>query len=101
MPVKKLHFWIKGQRVQAQGRMGDVFNPAAGELIRQVPLASTADIAAAVAAAKAAYPAWRETTPLRRARILTRFRELMEQHRDELAWLACEEHGKTLADAAG
>jgi malonate-semialdehyde dehydrogenase (acetylating)/methylmalonate-semialdehyde dehydrogenase len=66
-----------------------------------VPLAGQADVDAAVAAAKAAYPTWRETTPLRRARILTRFRELMEAHREELARLACEEHGKTLADAAG
>lgn len=102
MSVDLLHLWINGQRVQAQnGRTGDVFNPATGEVVHQVPLAARADVDAAVAAAKAAFPAWRETTPLRRARILTRFRELMEQHRDELAQLACEEHGKTLADAAG
>jgi len=102
MTTEKLHFWINGQRVQSPGsRMGEVFNPATGELIRQVPLADTTDVDAAVAAAKEAFPAWRDTTPLRRARILTRFRELMEQHRDELARLASEEHGKTLADAAG
>jgi malonate-semialdehyde dehydrogenase (acetylating)/methylmalonate-semialdehyde dehydrogenase len=102
MSAVKLHLWINGQRVQPQGgRMGDVSNPATGEVIRRVPLASQSDIDAAVAAARAAFPAWRETTPLRRARILTRFRELMEQHRDELARLASEEHGKTLLDAAG
>ena len=102
MPVEKLHLWINGQHVAAQGgRNSDVFNPATGEVIRKAPLASKADVDAAVAAAKAAYPAWRDTTPLRRARILTRFRELMEQHRDELARLASEEHGKTLVDAAG
>jgi len=102
MTTEKLHFWINGQRVQSPGsRMGEVFNPATGELIRQVPLADRTDVDAAVAAAKEAFPAWRDTTPLRRARILTRFRELMEQHRDELARLASEEHGKTLADAAG
>jgi malonate-semialdehyde dehydrogenase (acetylating) / methylmalonate-semialdehyde dehydrogenase len=102
MTNEKLHFWINGQRVQSPGsHMGEVFNPASGELIRQVPLADRTDVDAAVAAAKAAFPAWRDTTPLRRARILTRFRELMEQHRDELARLASEEHGKTLADAAG
>jgi len=102
MSTEKLHFWINGQRVQSPGsRMGEVFNPATGELIRQVPLADRTDVDAAVAAAKAAFPAWRDTTPLRRARILTRFRELMEQHRDELARLASDEHGKTLADAAG
>jgi len=102
MSAEALHLWINGRRVQAQSkRTADVPNPATGEVIRQVPLASKADVDAAVAAARAAFPAWRETTPLRRARILTRFRELMEVHRDELARLACEEHGKTLADAAG
>ena len=102
MPVEKLHLWINGQRVQAQSsRTADIFNPATGAVIRLAPLASETDVDAAVAAAKAAYPAWRDTTPLRRARILTRFRELMEQHRDELARLASEEHGKTLVDAAG
>ena len=102
MKPATLHLWINGQRVPSQGsRMGEVLNPATGEVIRVVPLAGRNDIDAAVAAARAAFPAWRDTTPLRRARILTRFRELMEQHRDELAQLASEEHGKTLADAAG
>jgi malonate-semialdehyde dehydrogenase (acetylating)/methylmalonate-semialdehyde dehydrogenase len=102
MSTDNLHLWINGLRVPSEGvRLGEVFNPARGEVIRRVPLAAKSDIDAAVAAAKTAYPAWRETTPLRRARILTRFRELMEQHRDELARLASEEHGKTLADAAG
>ncbi len=102
MSTERLHLWINGQRAQANGiRVGDIFNPATGKVIRRVPLASKSDIDSAVAAAKAAFPAWRETTPLRRARILTRFRELMEQHREELARLASEEHGKTLADAAG
>ncbi|HMA10616.1 MAG TPA: aldehyde dehydrogenase family protein [Steroidobacteraceae bacterium] len=98
----KLHLWINGQPVRAQSsRTSDVFDPASGEVIRRVPLAGKADVDLAVAAARAAFPGWRETTPLRRVRILTRFRELMEQHRDELARLASEEHGKTLADAAG
>ena len=102
MPAEQLHLWINGQRAPAHGsRTGAVFDPASGEVIRQVPLADADDVDAAVAAATAAFPAWRETTPLRRARILTRFRELMELHRDELARLASEEHGKTLADAAG
>jgi malonate-semialdehyde dehydrogenase (acetylating)/methylmalonate-semialdehyde dehydrogenase len=102
MTVASLHLWINGQRTLSQGsRMADVFNPASGEVIRRVPLASRRDIDAAVRAARAAFPAWRETTPLRRARILTRFCELMEQHRDELARLASEEHGKTVLDAAG
>ena len=78
MSAVKLHFWINGQRVLPQGsRMGDVFNPATGEVIRRVPLASRGDIDVAVAAARAAFPAWRETTPRLLARILTPFRELI------------------------
>ena len=76
-------------------------NPATGEVVRQVPFCNDADIDAAVAAAKAAFPAWRETPSLRRARILMRYRELIEANRDELARLVTEEHGKTLVDAAG
>lgn len=100
--METLPLWINGQRIAAtSNRSGDIFNPATGEIIRRVALADANDVARAVAAAQAALPGWRATTPLRRARILTRFRELMEQHRDELARLASEEHGKTLADAAG
>ncbi|MEW5892507.1 MAG: CoA-acylating methylmalonate-semialdehyde dehydrogenase [Pseudomonadota bacterium] len=100
--VETLKLWIAGQPVTAASdRTAEVHNPATGEVMRRVPLAGQADIDAAVAAAKAAFPAWRDTTPLRRARILTRFRELMEQQREELARLACQEHGKTLADAMG
>jgi malonate-semialdehyde dehydrogenase (acetylating)/methylmalonate-semialdehyde dehydrogenase len=66
-----------------------------------VPLASREDVESAIAAAKAAFPGWRDTPPLRRSRILNKFRELLEFHRPELARLASEEHGKTLEDAAG
>ncbi len=94
--------WINGQHTESLShRASDVINPASGAVIRQVPLASSQDIDAAVAAAKHAFPGWRDTTPLRRSRILSRFRELLELHRAELAQLASEEHGKTLEDAAG
>jgi malonate-semialdehyde dehydrogenase (acetylating)/methylmalonate-semialdehyde dehydrogenase len=97
-----LHLWVNGQRSKSRGvRLAEVHNPASGEVIRQVPLASRADVESAIAAAKAAFPAWRDTTPLRRSRILNKFRELLELHRAELAQLASEEHGKTLEDAAG
>ena len=97
-----LPLWINGQaQAAASTQLADILNPATGAVIRQAPLANAADVHAAVSAAKAAFPAWRATTPLRRARILTRFRELMEENRDELARLASEEHGKTLVDAAG
>jgi malonate-semialdehyde dehydrogenase (acetylating) / methylmalonate-semialdehyde dehydrogenase len=97
-----LPLWINGQHSKSLSiRLADITNPATGAVIRQVPLASQADVERAIAAAKAAFPDWRDTTPLRRSRILNKFRELLETHRAELAQLASEEHGKTLEDAAG
>jgi malonate-semialdehyde dehydrogenase (acetylating)/methylmalonate-semialdehyde dehydrogenase len=94
--------WIGGRQVRAvTTRFGDVTNPATGKVIRKVPLAGAPDIDTAVAAAKAAFPAWRDTPPLRRARIVARFRELLEANRDALARIASEEHGKTVPDAVG
>jgi malonate-semialdehyde dehydrogenase (acetylating)/methylmalonate-semialdehyde dehydrogenase len=102
MTKPTLLLWINGQRTQsASRRLADVTNPASGEVIRHVPLANREDVDSAVAAAKAAFPGWRDTPPLRRSRILNKFRELLETHRAELAQLASEEHGKTLEDAAG
>jgi malonate-semialdehyde dehydrogenase (acetylating)/methylmalonate-semialdehyde dehydrogenase len=100
--LERLPLWIGGKAVAGQTtRFGDVTNPAKGEVVRHVPLANAADVDAAVAAAAAALPAWRAFPPLRRARILMRFRELMEAHRKALAAIITEEHGKTLADAEG
>ena len=100
--LERLPLWIGGEAVAAQStRFGDVTNPAMGEVVRHVPLANAADVDAAVAAAAAAFPAWRAFPPLRRARILMRFRELMESQRKDLARIITEEHGKTLADAEG
>ena len=97
-----LLLWINGQSTPSRSsRQADVTNPASGEVIRHVPLANREDVDSAVAAAKAAFPGWRDTPPLRRSRILNKFRELLETHRAELAQLASEEHGKTLEDAAG
>ncbi len=94
--------WVNGKAQQASSdRYGDVTDPATGAVARKVPLCSAADIASAVAAAQAAFPAWRDTPPLRRARILMKYRELIDAHRDELARLITAEHGKTLPDAAG
>ncbi len=97
-----LSLWINGKAQASRGtRTADIFNPSTGQVIRRTPLASQQDVELAVAAACAAFPGWRETTPLRRARVLMRFRELMQEHRDELVHLTCEEHGKTRDDAAG
>ncbi len=102
MPVPVLDLFIGGRRTPSRSsRSGEVYDPSTGEVIRRVPFASAEDIGAAVAAAKAAFPDWRDTPPLRRARILARFRELLEANREELARLVSEEHGKTVPDAAG
>jgi malonate-semialdehyde dehydrogenase (acetylating)/methylmalonate-semialdehyde dehydrogenase len=94
--------WINGQRVTpAATRTADVFNPATGRVIARVALAESADVDAAVKAAAAAFPGWSATPALRRARILARFRELCEQHADEIARMLSREHGKTVSDARG
>jgi malonate-semialdehyde dehydrogenase (acetylating)/methylmalonate-semialdehyde dehydrogenase len=94
------HF-INGCRVAETGRSQDVFNPATGRVVRQVALAGKATVEAAIAAAAAAFPAWRDTPPLKRARIMFRFKDLLEQHSDEIVALVTEEHGKVLHDALG
>ena len=100
--TESLHHYINGERVAGEsGRFGDVFNPATGEVAARVPLASTDELRKAVAAAKAALPGWAGTTPIARARVMFRFKDLCEQHIDELAELVAKEHGKILSDAKG
>jgi malonate-semialdehyde dehydrogenase (acetylating)/methylmalonate-semialdehyde dehydrogenase len=97
-----IHHFIGGRSVVAtSGRATDVFNPATGRVAGRVHLASPQDVDAAVTAAKAAFPAWAETAPLRRARILFKFKELLERHQDALAAAITREHGKVLSDARG
>ena len=94
--------YIGGRRVAgASGRSQAVYNPATGAVSRRVALASAAEVDAAVAAAKAAQPAWGNTPPLRRARVLNAFLALLNQHRDELAAMITAEHGKVFSDAQG
>ncbi len=100
--VARLPLWIGGRAVPARTtRYGEVTNPATGEVLRHVPFATTEDVDAAVAAAVAAFPAWKAAPALRRARVLMRFRELLEMHKKDLARLVSQEHGKTAADAEG
>jgi malonate-semialdehyde dehydrogenase (acetylating)/methylmalonate-semialdehyde dehydrogenase len=94
------HF-INGQQVAGSGRSQDVFNPATGAVTRQVALAGRETVEEAIAAAEAAFPAWRDTPPLKRARIMFRFKELLERNADEIVALITEEHGKVLHDALG
>ncbi len=94
--------WINGQvATHTAERHGDVYNPATGEVQAKVAFATVADVDAAVAAAKAALPAWRQTSLARRTRILFAFRELAERNREQLARMLTMEHGKVLSDALG
>ncbi len=100
--LERLPLWIGGHTVAAHTtRYAEVTNPATGEVLRHVPLADVDDVGAAAAAAVAAWPAWRAAPSLRRARILMRFRDLMETHKKDLARLVSQEHGKIIADAEG
>ncbi len=95
------HF-INGQRVAgASGRQQNVTNPATGAVSGQVALANSGEVAHAVAAARAAFPAWADTPPLRRARVMFKFLELLNAHRDTLAHMITAEHGKVFTDAQG
>ncbi|MBP0631699.1 CoA-acylating methylmalonate-semialdehyde dehydrogenase [Cupriavidus sp. AcVe19-1a] len=94
--------YINGSNVEGHGgRRQDVFNPATGKAARTVALATVDEVGTAVAAAAAAFPAWSETPPIRRARVMNRFLQLMNQHRDELAAIITAEHGKVFSDAQG
>ncbi|HEY4375399.1 MAG TPA: CoA-acylating methylmalonate-semialdehyde dehydrogenase [Burkholderiales bacterium] len=100
--VTQLTYWIKGEKTAGTTtRSGAVTNPATGAITKQLPYANAKDIDTAVQAAKAAFPAWRDTPPLRRARVMQKFLTLMQENTNELARLASEEHGKTLPDAVG
>ncbi|MDR3735817.1 MAG: aldehyde dehydrogenase family protein, partial [Acidobacteriaceae bacterium] len=100
--ISTIHHWIGGASVETgSGRTGIVWNPATGEQHAQVNFASVAEVDAAVAAAKAAFPAWRATSLSRRAEVMFRFRALLEENRAKLAAVISTENGKTLADAAG
>jgi malonate-semialdehyde dehydrogenase (acetylating)/methylmalonate-semialdehyde dehydrogenase len=94
--------WIGGKRVAGtSGRRGPVYNPATGEQAREVDLASAEEVDAAVAAARAAFPAWRATSLSKRTEIMFRIRNLVEQHRREIAAHLTAEHGKVPSDALG
>ena len=94
------HF-INGHHVVDPHRTQPVYNPSTGQVARQVSLASTQTVQQAVHAAEQAFPAWRDVTPLRRARIMFRFKQLLEDNAEQLSQLITMEHGKVLSDAMG
>ena len=92
---------IGGEILSTGPRSQPVYNPATGQAEKQVLLADRATVVQAIANAKAAFPAWRNTPPLKRARVMSRLKELLEQHADTICAMITAEHGKVLADALG
>jgi malonate-semialdehyde dehydrogenase (acetylating)/methylmalonate-semialdehyde dehydrogenase len=101
LKLQSVPAWIDGKALSPAGRFSEVYNPATGQVTKRVPLCDASVIDAAVRSAAAAFPAWRDTPPLRRARVMQEFLNLLKQHQKELARLVTEEHGKTLPDAMG
>ncbi len=100
--MREIGHFIGGKHVKGtSGRTAEVFQPMTGEVIARVALASKPDVRAAVENAKAAQPAWANTNPQRRARVMFKFLELMQRDNDALADLLAREHGKTIPDARG
>jgi len=100
--LAQLKHYNNGTEIEGRsGRFGDVYNPATGEKIAQVPFASADEVNQTVAIAKKAFESWSEVTPLRRARIMFRFLELLHKNAEELAAIVSREHGKVPADALG
>lgn len=100
--VSEIGHYIQGMRVGGEsGRTQDVFNPATGAVTGRVALADAAEVDRAVAAARAAFPAWAEMPPIRRARLMNRFLGLLNEHKDDLARAITAEHGKVFTDARG
>jgi malonate-semialdehyde dehydrogenase (acetylating)/methylmalonate-semialdehyde dehydrogenase len=97
-----LPHWINGTSAPGSGhRTADVHDPATGKRTKLVTLADPSDVEAAVAAARAAFPAWRDTSLARRTTVLFKFRQLLDERKGELAELITSEHGKVLSDALG
>jgi len=100
--MKNIFHYVDGEIFKnTSSRTADVFNPATGEVQAKVSLASKSDVGDAVKSALKAFPAWAETPPITRARILFKFKDLIEKNSDELTKLIVSEHGKVYEDAKG
>ncbi|PXF30019.1 methylmalonate-semialdehyde dehydrogenase [Pokkaliibacter plantistimulans] len=95
------NFVAGAETASHSGRTAAVHNPATGRVSKQVVLSSAEEVAQVIAVAREAFPAWAASPPLRRSRVLFKFKELIEQHFDELAEIITEEHGKVFSDAKG
>ncbi len=93
--------WIGGKPIASAARYGEVFNPATGQVTKRVVFSDNSLIDSAVTAAAAAFPEWRDTPPLRRARVMQEFLSLLKKNQKPLAEIVTDEHGKVLADAMG
>ena len=93
--------YIDGEWVESKGEIRDVINPVTCQVIGKVPISTEEEIGAAVEAAQAAFPDWRRTTPLARARCLFRLKELMEEHFEDISRIQTQEHGKTIDESRG
>jgi malonate-semialdehyde dehydrogenase (acetylating)/methylmalonate-semialdehyde dehydrogenase len=102
LQLETVPLWLNGSAVTpAASRMGDVYNPATGQVVRRVPFCDASSVDSAVKAATAALAEWREWPPIRRARVMQRFLRALEESQKDLARLVSEEHGKTIPDAMG
>ena len=102
MDVRELTHFVDGAPVPgSSGRFADVFDPNTGAVQARVPLADSAEVEAAIASAEQAQPAWAATNPQKRARVLMRFLQLVNDQMDDLAAMLSAEHGKTIPDAKG
>ena len=100
--VRRISHWIGGKPAPgASGRSGPVYNPALGVQSGEVDFATAEEVGQAVAAAKEAFPAWRAFSISRRAELFFRIRQLLDEHRDDIARILTREHGKVHSDALG
>ncbi|MEC7154644.1 MAG: CoA-acylating methylmalonate-semialdehyde dehydrogenase [Pseudomonadota bacterium] len=100
--MRQVHHFISGaHKAGSDTRTGDIFDPGTGQVQAQVCMGTSADLDEAVQAALVAQPEWAATNPQRRARVMFRFKELLEANMDELAELLSSEHGKVIADSKG
>ncbi|MEM3054641.1 MAG: CoA-acylating methylmalonate-semialdehyde dehydrogenase [Candidatus Bathyarchaeia archaeon] len=103
-PIKEvitIKNYIGGEWIEPKGEMAEVVNPATCKVIAKVPISSESDVNEAVKSAKEAFPEWRRTPPLARARYLFKLKELLEEHFEELSRIQTMEHGKTIDESRG